>query len=141
METASDQPVRLPLELADSRLTKLLNILLPVLTMSVTYASYTLIQKRELTAATGEVEADRLLTKVFSSIGVFEIVKGQFGMCVYLINGFVTAWVSLNRINDFLHTVSLFRVRTNGRARWWMNSRRRQRGRPRQRRSRRRNRV
>jgi hypothetical protein len=44
---------------------------------------------------------------VFSSMAVFELVKGQLGMCFYLINSFVTAWVSVGRIDAFLHTVSL----------------------------------
>jgi hypothetical protein len=39
-------------------------------------------------------------------MAVFELVKGQLGMCFYLINGFVTASVSLGRINAFLKTVS-----------------------------------
>lgn len=39
-------------------------------------------------------------------MAVFELVKGQLGMCFYLINGFVTAWVSIGRINAFLHKVS-----------------------------------
>lgn len=77
--------------------------------MSITYAIYTLVQKKQLTAATGKLhnlcicKAD---IQVFSSMAVFELVKGQLGMCFYLINGFVTAWVSVGRINAFLQTVS-----------------------------------
>lgn len=50
---------------------------------------------------------------------VFEVVKGQMGMvrsrprrldtdlqCFYLINSCVTAWVSITRIDNFLHKVS-----------------------------------
>ncbi|WVF65767.1 hypothetical protein IAT40_000501 [Kwoniella sp. CBS 6097] len=71
----------------------ILNNILPVLTMTVTFAMYTLVQGRQLTAAT-----------VFTSMTVFELVKGQMGMCFYLINAFVTGWVSLQRINKFLHS-------------------------------------
>nr|XP_031862945.1 uncharacterized protein CI109_001420 [Kwoniella shandongensis]KAA5530017.1 hypothetical protein CI109_001420 [Kwoniella shandongensis] len=69
----------------------LLNIILPVLVMIVTFALYTLVQKRTLTAA-----------KVFTSMTVFELLKGQIGMCFYLANAIVTAWVSVGRINKFL---------------------------------------
>ncbi|WVQ64901.1 uncharacterized protein L199_003070 [Kwoniella botswanensis] len=61
----------------------ILNNILPVLTMVATFAMYTLVQ-------------------VFTSMVVFELVKSQMGMCFYLINSFVTAWVSLQRIDKFL---------------------------------------
>nr|XP_019050369.1 ATP-binding cassette transporter [Kwoniella bestiolae CBS 10118]OCF29299.1 ATP-binding cassette transporter [Kwoniella bestiolae CBS 10118] len=69
----------------------ILNNILPVLTMVVTFAMYTLVQQKQLSAAT-----------VFTSMVVFELVKSQMGMCFYLINAFVTAWVSLQRIDKFL---------------------------------------
>ncbi|WWC60298.1 uncharacterized protein I303_102867 [Kwoniella dejecticola CBS 10117] len=69
----------------------ILNQILPVLTMVVTFAMYTLVQGKQLSAAT-----------VFTSMVVFELVKSQMGMCFYLINAFVTAWVSVQRINKFL---------------------------------------
>ncbi|WVQ88009.1 hypothetical protein IAS59_001740 [Cryptococcus gattii] len=72
--------------------TTLLNTVLPVLTMTVTFAVYTTVQKQQLTAA-----------KVFTSMTVFELVKGQLGMCFYLINSVVTAWVSVRRLDKFLH--------------------------------------
>ncbi|OWT36272.1 ATP-binding cassette transporter [Cryptococcus neoformans] len=72
--------------------TTLLNTVLPVLTMTVTFAVYTIFQKQQLTAA-----------KVFTSMTVFELVKGQLGMCFYLINSVVTAWVSVRRLDKFLH--------------------------------------
>ncbi|WVQ79115.1 hypothetical protein IAT38_001210 [Cryptococcus sp. DSM 104549] len=72
--------------------TTLLNTVLPVLTMSVTFAIYTLVQKQQLTAA-----------KVFTSMTVFELLKNAFGMCFYLANEAVTAWVSIGRLNKFLH--------------------------------------
>jgi hypothetical protein len=65
-----------------------------------------------------------LILEVFSSMTAFELLKGLMGMvgtgvssssldvvadCVkvfYLVNEFVTAGVSINRINNFLHSVS-----------------------------------
>ncbi|WVQ74599.1 hypothetical protein IAR50_004200 [Cryptococcus sp. DSM 104548] len=70
----------------------LLNTLLPVLTMAVTFGVYTLIEKEELTAS-----------KVFTSMTVFELIKGHTGMCFWLINESVTAWVSVQRMDKFLH--------------------------------------
>ncbi|WVQ74585.1 hypothetical protein IAR50_004186 [Cryptococcus sp. DSM 104548] len=72
--------------------TTLLNTVLPVLTMTVTFAVYTTVQKQQLTAA-----------KVFTSMTVFELIKGQMGMTFYLLNAIVTAWVSVGRLDKFLH--------------------------------------
>ncbi|EIW66578.1 hypothetical protein TREMEDRAFT_65446 [Tremella mesenterica DSM 1558] len=71
--------------------TVLLNNILPVLTMAVTFTFYTAVQKRQLTAAA-----------VFTSMTVFELLKSATGMCFYLINEFVTGYVSIQRINKFL---------------------------------------
>ncbi|WVR03866.1 hypothetical protein IAU60_000864 [Kwoniella sp. DSM 27419] len=87
-----------------SLLTHVLNNILPVLTMTTTFAMYTLVQKRQLTAAT-----------VFTSMTVFELVKGQMGMCFYLINAFVTGWVSLQRINKFLRSSEMIDEYSEGR--------------------------
>ncbi|KAL7418721.1 hypothetical protein Q5752_006404 [Cryptotrichosporon argae] len=70
----------------------LLNTILPVLTLCVTLASYTILQKRELTAAI-----------VFTSMTVFELMKGQLGLIFYMVNEMVTAWVSLKRLNEFMN--------------------------------------
>ncbi|WWC68639.1 uncharacterized protein I206_102570 [Kwoniella pini CBS 10737] len=74
----------------------ILNQVLPVLTMVVTFAMYTLVQGKQLSAAT-----------VFTSMVVFELVKSQMGMCFYLINSFVTAWVSIQRMDKFLTSSEL----------------------------------
>ena len=50
---------------ADRRGTTLLNLVLPVLTMSITFAFYTLVQKKELTASKGE---SRVLAEADTSI-------------------------------------------------------------------------
>jgi EamA domain-containing membrane protein RarD len=65
---------------ADDRGTTLLNLVLPVLTMSITFAFYTLVQKKELTASKGKLVAMITLMPVFTSMTVFEVVKGQMGM-------------------------------------------------------------
>jgi len=66
-------------------------IFLPTLTMMASIGIYTVVEKQSLTAS-----------KVFTASLLFELLKGQIGLVVYMINGFVTAGVSLNRINDFL---------------------------------------
>lgn len=74
----------LPMPQLTFRSTTLLNLVLPVLTMSITFAFYTLVQKQELTASKGTLDmpvqrrgADH---PVFTSMTVFEVVKGQMGM-------------------------------------------------------------
>lgn len=69
----------------------MVNLFLPVLTMAASFASYTLIQKRPLTAAT-----------VFTAMVVFEILKSVMGLIIYMISAYVTAGVSLSRLNQFL---------------------------------------
>ncbi|KAF8528008.1 P-loop containing nucleoside triphosphate hydrolase protein [Hysterangium stoloniferum] len=73
-----------------------MNYFLPLITMVTSFACYTMIQKKSLTAAT-----------VFTSIAVFDqlrdIIHGIFFEIPILIN----AKVSLTRINDFLQTTQL----------------------------------
>ncbi|KAK4688391.1 hypothetical protein P7C73_g1726, partial [Tremellales sp. Uapishka_1] len=83
--------------------TEMLSGALPILTMVVTFAMYTLVQKRELTAST-----------VFTSMTVFESLKGVMGMCFYLINEFVTASVSLKRLNAFFQESEMIDAWTEG---------------------------
>ena len=84
--------------------TILLNTILPVLTMAITFAFYTLVEKRELTAA-----------KVFTSMTVFELIKQLMGMSFYLTNAFVTAYVSMQRINKFLQSSEMIDEYAEGR--------------------------
>ena len=72
-----------------------MNTILPVLTMAVTFAVYTAVQKQRLTAA-----------KVFTSLTVFESIKSVMRLVFFILNQSVTAGVSLQRINQFLNTVS-----------------------------------
>jgi hypothetical protein len=48
--------------------------------MSITFAFYTLVQKKELTASKGKLAEPMKLMPVFTSMTVFEVVKGQMGM-------------------------------------------------------------
>lgn len=64
--------------------------------MTVSLASYTLIQKRPLDAAT-----------VFTSMGIFEMLKDLFGMTFWMVNQYITSGVSLNRINKFLNETDM----------------------------------
>ena len=45
---------------------------------------------------------------------VFELIKGQMGLVMYMVNEFVTAGVSLNRINKFLQTSEMIDEFTDG---------------------------
>ncbi|PBK97861.1 P-loop containing nucleoside triphosphate hydrolase protein [Armillaria gallica] len=72
------------------------NFLIPLLTMIGTYATFTLIMHRQLTAAI-----------VFSSITVFEILRQKFRLVVNGIPAIVQAKVSLDRVNDFLRRTEL----------------------------------
>lgn len=64
--------------------------------MAASFAGYTLVQKKQLTAAT-----------VFTSMTVFEILKGQMMMGFWMIGQFVTSFVSLQRINKFMQESDL----------------------------------
>lgn len=80
-------------------------ILLPTLTMMASIGIYTVVEKKALTAS-----------KVFTASLLFELLKGQIGLVVYMINGFVTAGVSLQRINDFLQNSEMIDEFTEGMA-------------------------
>ncbi|KAK4689027.1 hypothetical protein P7C73_g1078, partial [Tremellales sp. Uapishka_1] len=69
-----------------------LNFLLPVLTMLSCYGCYTGIQGRSLTAA-----------KIFSSLTVFDMIRGQMHLVTGQIQALIGAKVSLERLNNFLH--------------------------------------
>ncbi|KAH9166801.1 hypothetical protein EDB89DRAFT_2245991 [Lactarius sanguifluus] len=72
------------------------NFFIPVITMIVTYVTYTAIMKRALTPST-----------VFSSMAVFELLSGQLQSIFRMIPMFIRARVSLDRVNDFLHDTEL----------------------------------
>lgn len=64
--------------------------------MIATYATFTVVMRRELTASI-----------VFSSMALFEMLRNQLetaGFCIPLV---VQVKVSLDRLNEFLHTARL----------------------------------
>ncbi|KAG8799884.1 hypothetical protein FRC16_004194 [Serendipita sp. 398] len=72
------------------------NYLLPLLVMIVTFASYTLVFKHELTAS-----------RVFSSIAVFDMLRDQLHIVLWGVNAVIQGKVSLDRLTDFLNNTEL----------------------------------
>ncbi|KAH8986106.1 hypothetical protein EDB92DRAFT_2054957 [Lactarius akahatsu] len=72
------------------------NFFIPVITMVVTYVTYTAIMKRALTPST-----------VFSSMAVFDLIRDQLHTIFWMIPMFIQARVSVDRVNDFLHETEL----------------------------------
>ncbi|KAH7904637.1 hypothetical protein BJ138DRAFT_1130879 [Hygrophoropsis aurantiaca] len=68
-----------------------LNFVIPLLTMLSTYSTYTLVMGQSLSAA-----------KVFSSISIFDILRGRLFQIFMTIPNVVQAKVSLDRLNTFL---------------------------------------
>ncbi|KAF8528012.1 hypothetical protein BU17DRAFT_81241 [Hysterangium stoloniferum] len=73
-----------------------MNYFLPLITMVTSFACYTMIQKKSLTAAT-----------VFTSIAVFDQLRDSIHNVFFEIPVLINAKVSLTRINDFLQTTQL----------------------------------
>ncbi|KAH9041259.1 hypothetical protein EDB85DRAFT_1921835 [Lactarius pseudohatsudake] len=73
-----------------------INFFIPVLTMVVTYVTYTAIMKRALTPSA-----------VFSSMAVFDLIRDQLHTIFWMIPMFIQARVSVDRVNDFLHDTEL----------------------------------
>ncbi|KAI0793375.1 P-loop containing nucleoside triphosphate hydrolase protein [Abortiporus biennis] len=83
-------------ELIHVRNLRLMGALAALSNIVITYATYTLVMKQQLTAA-----------RVFSSLAIFELVNDQLGQVFFWIPSMVQARVSLDRINDFLHNTEL----------------------------------
>ncbi|THU95701.1 P-loop containing nucleoside triphosphate hydrolase protein, partial [Dendrothele bispora CBS 962.96] len=86
--------------------TMLTNHIIPIITMLVTYATYTLVMKEPLTAS-----------KVFSSMVVFEKFQFQLRILLFVMNQSIAAKVSLDRITDFLYNTELldtYKQKDNG---------------------------
>ncbi|KAL4243412.1 hypothetical protein ABKN59_001097 [Abortiporus biennis] len=73
-----------------------LSRLIPISCMVVTYTTYTLIMKEDLTPS-----------KVFPSIAIFAMVQDMFSVIIWWVPYLIQAKVSLSRINDFLHETEL----------------------------------
>lgn len=72
------------------------NFGLPILTMIACYGLYTGVQKRTLSAA-----------QVFSSLSVFDMIRGQMYQITSQIQATIAAKVSVERIDHFLRTTEL----------------------------------
>ncbi|KAJ1309716.1 hypothetical protein OPQ81_006481 [Rhizoctonia solani] len=73
-----------------------INYVLPLIVMLVTYATHTLLFKKDLNAAV-----------VFSSIGIFDVLRNQLHMLFWHVPMMIQAKVSLDRIDDFLKNTEL----------------------------------
>ncbi|KAH9829684.1 uncharacterized protein C8Q71DRAFT_887948 [Rhodofomes roseus] len=73
-----------------------LNHVIPLVTMIATYATYTMVMKRELTASA-----------VFSSITVFDTFSSLMHMVLGFVPELIRAKVSLDRVNEFLQKTEL----------------------------------
>ncbi|KAG9043232.1 hypothetical protein FS837_009847, partial [Tulasnella sp. UAMH 9824] len=67
------------------------NHFLPVLTMIATFATYTLVMKKQLSASV-----------IFSSIAVFDVIRQMLYLTAWELPRMISAKVSLDRTNDFL---------------------------------------
>ncbi|KAH7340934.1 hypothetical protein B0J17DRAFT_716110 [Rhizoctonia solani] len=72
------------------------NYILPLIVMAITFASHTLWFKKTLNASI-----------VFSSVGVFDVLRNQLHMLSWQIPMSVQAKVSIDRIDEFLHKTEL----------------------------------
>ncbi|KAH8986094.1 hypothetical protein EDB92DRAFT_1949372 [Lactarius akahatsu] len=77
-------------------LTRTYSFFIPVITMVVTYVTYTAIMKRALTPSA-----------VFTSMAVFDLIRDQLHSIFWMIPMFIRARVSLDRVNDFLRDTEL----------------------------------
>ncbi|KAG9098020.1 hypothetical protein FS749_004906 [Ceratobasidium sp. UAMH 11750] len=75
------------------------NYVLPLVVMIATFASHTLWFKKTLDAST-----------VFSSIGVFDVLRNQLWMMFWQIPMTIQAKVSLDRTNEFLNNTELLDI-------------------------------
>ncbi|KAI9449921.1 hypothetical protein BJY52DRAFT_1227472 [Lactarius psammicola] len=73
-----------------------INLFIPIITMIVTYVTYTVIMNRALTPSA-----------IFSSMVVFELLRDQLNNIFWMIPMLIQARVSLDRVNDFLHNTEL----------------------------------
>ncbi|KAI6045165.1 hypothetical protein EDC04DRAFT_2638851 [Pisolithus marmoratus] len=73
-----------------------LNFVIPLFTMIACYATYTVVMGKQLTAS-----------RVFSSMTIFDIMRGQLSMIFWMLPPIIQAKVSLGRVNDFLSNTEL----------------------------------
>ncbi|KAH9952289.1 hypothetical protein BGW80DRAFT_1430860 [Lactifluus volemus] len=73
-----------------------INYVIPVVTMVVTYVTYTAVMKQALTPSV-----------VFSSMAVFDLIRDQLHNVFWLIPSFIQGKVSFDRLDDFLRNTEL----------------------------------
>ncbi|KAH9986083.1 hypothetical protein BJV74DRAFT_845474 [Russula compacta] len=73
-----------------------INYFIPVITMVVTYVTYTAVMKKALTPSA-----------VFSSMAVFDLLRDQLHSIFWMIPMFIQARVSLDRVDDFLRNTEV----------------------------------
>ncbi|TFY70118.1 hypothetical protein EVJ58_g61 [Rhodofomes roseus] len=73
-----------------------LNYIIPLITMIVTFITYSLVMKRELTAST-----------VFSTMSVFDMLRQTLQGVFALVPAIIRAKVSLDRVDEFLKKTEL----------------------------------
>ncbi|KAI0782172.1 multidrug resistance-associated ABC transporter [Abortiporus biennis] len=74
----------------------IVNFFIPVLTTIATFATYTLVMNKELTASL-----------VFPAMTIFSLIEEHFSDIFSMLPSIIQAKVSLDRINDFLHDTEL----------------------------------
>ncbi|GMK55604.1 hypothetical protein CspeluHIS016_0206600 [Cutaneotrichosporon spelunceum] len=84
-------------------LLEMVNIILPVMVMVAALAGYTLVQKRHLTSSV-----------VYTSMALFELLKGQMMMGFFMISEWITAGVSLQRLNKFMNESEMIDAYSQG---------------------------
>ncbi|KAJ7185322.1 multidrug resistance-associated ABC transporter [Mycena filopes] len=72
------------------------NLIIPVVVMVVTYGTYTLIMGQPLNAS-----------KVFSSMTIFDLLRDNIGQLSYRLNTLMAGKVSVDRVDDFLKKTEL----------------------------------
>ncbi|KDQ20385.1 hypothetical protein BOTBODRAFT_305749 [Botryobasidium botryosum FD-172 SS1] len=79
-----------------------INYLLPLITMVLTFATFTLIMKQDLTAS-----------KVFSAMAIFDLLRDQLHGVFWIIPMVIQGKVSLDRVNDFIYNTELLDEHVN----------------------------
>ncbi|KAJ7680686.1 hypothetical protein DFH06DRAFT_1163946 [Mycena polygramma] len=85
----------------------MLNHLIPLITMLATFATYKAMVSGANRRQTVIAKEDLSASKVFSSMGVFDMLRGQLWFTFYCISTAVNGKVSLDRLDDFLHNTEL----------------------------------
>ncbi|EEB05999.1 ATP-binding cassette transporter abc1 [Schizosaccharomyces japonicus yFS275] len=65
---------------------------LPLFSMFITFIVFTKLMGRDLTPSIA-----------FTSIGLFSVIRNQFAWCAYILREIIQIFVSIDRVEDFLH--------------------------------------